>query len=64
MSSAQEYLLVSQGQVSVEHYICQKTEWVRTEYQGLSDVVPLRSIDCELCLQDIYARTELVLNVS
>lgn len=64
LDSLQEYLLVSQGQVSVEHYIRQKTEWVRTEYQGLSDVVPLRSIDCELCLQDIYARTELVLNAS
>lgn len=64
LDSLQEYLLVSQGQVSVEHYIRQKTEWVKTEYQGLSDVVPLHSIDCELCLQDIYARTELVLNAS
>lgn len=64
LESLQEYLLVSQDQVSVEHYIRQKTEWVRTEYQGLSDVVPLHSIDCELCLQDIYARTELVSNAS
>ena len=62
LDSLQEYLLVSQDQVSVEHYILQVDEWIRTEYRELSDVVPLRSIDCQLSLQDIYARTEFALN--
>ena len=64
LDSLQEYLLVSQDQVSVEHYIRQETEWVRSEYQESNDVVVLRSIECELRLQDIYSRTELVLNAS
>jgi Uma2 family endonuclease len=63
LDSLQEYLLVSQDQVSVEHYIRQEIEWVRAEYQGLGDVVPLRSIGCELRLQDIYSRTEFRLTL-
>ncbi len=64
LDSLQEYLLVSQDQVSVEHYIRQKTEWLESKYKKLDDVVQLRSIECELRLQDIYSRTELVLNAS
>ena len=59
LDSLQEYLLVSQDQVNVEHYIHQETEWVSTKYQGLGNVMPLRSIECELRLRDIYTRTNL-----
>ena len=62
LDSLQEYLLVSQDQVRVEHYIYQETEWIRSEYQELDDVVPLRSIECELRLRDVYSRTEFALN--
>lgn len=64
LDSLQEYLLVSQDQVNVEHYIRRETEWLRTEYRELNEVVSLSTIDCELRLRDIYARTELVLNAS
>ncbi len=64
LDSLQEYLLVSQDKVLVEHYRCQETEWLRREYKELGDVMSLCSIECMLRLQDIYARTELVLNAS
>ena len=63
LDSLQEYLLVSQDQISVEHYRRQNTEWLESEYRELDDVVMLRSIECELRLQDIYARTEFALNM-
>ena len=61
IESLQEYLLVAQNQIKVEHYIRDNSEWVLTEYCKVEDVVTLRSIDCELLLRDIYARTQLVL---
>lgn len=64
LDSLKEYLLVSQDQVKVEHYTRREAEWLRTEYRELDDLVLLSTIDCELRLQDIYARTELVLNAS
>ena len=64
LTSLQEYILVSQDHVNVEHYNRQETEWPRTEYTELSDVVLLRSIACELHLRDIYTRTKFVPNVS
>ncbi len=36
----------------------------KREYKELDDVVEMRSIECMLRLQDIYARTELALNTS
>ncbi|RKU19766.1 hypothetical protein C6501_01060 [Candidatus Poribacteria bacterium] len=62
IESLQEYLLVSQNQIRVEHYCHQKTEWLKREYKELNDVVLLRSIGCELRLQDIYSRTEFALS--
>ncbi|MDE0089581.1 MAG: Uma2 family endonuclease [Candidatus Poribacteria bacterium] len=64
IESLKEYVLVSQDKVLVEHYIRQETEWLESKYRELDDVVQLRSIECELRMRDIYARTELVLNAS
>lgn len=64
IESLKEYVLVSQDKVLVEHYIRQETEWLKSECQGIDDMVQLRSIGCELRLRDIYARTDLVLNAS
>ena len=54
--SLQEYLLVSQDKVWVEHYRRHGTQWVLSHYRALADVLPLPSIGCELPLRDIYAR--------
>ena len=52
----QEYILISQDKVRVEHYLRQGTRWVSTEFRKLTDVLPLISIDCALPLRDIYRR--------
>ena len=56
LASLQEYILVSQDRIRVEHYRLVKTQWVQTEMRGLEDVLSLNSIRCELPLQDIYRR--------
>ena len=56
LASLQEYLLVSQDKVWVEHHRRHSTQWVLSHYRGLAEVLPLPSIGCELPLRDIYAR--------
>lgn len=56
LASLQEYILVSQDRIRVEHYRLVKTQWVQTELHGHEDVLSLNSIRCELPLQDIYRR--------
>ncbi len=59
LASLQEYVLVSQDKVHVEHYLCQGSQWALTEFQELDDVMRLVSIACELRLRDIYSRVDL-----
>ena len=56
LAALQEYLLVSQDKVSVEHHRRHGTQWVLSHYRELAEVLPLPSIGCELPLHDIYAR--------
>ena len=58
LTSLREYILVSQGEVRIEHYHRQETEWKLTEFRSFENVLPLASIECELALQDIYRRVE------
>lgn len=60
LASLQEYLLVAQEQIKVEHFSRHNSEWILTEYFNVEDVVMLSSIECELHLQEVYARTQLV----
>ena len=54
LHSLQEYILVSQDKVHVEHYVRQTAQWVLTDFQKLEQHLPLTSIQCELPLQEIY----------
>jgi Uma2 family endonuclease len=56
LQSLQEYILVSQDKVRVEHYFRQTQQWVLTDFQQLEQQLPLPSIQCELPLQEIYER--------
>lgn len=58
--SLQEYLLVAQDQIKVEHFSRHNSEWILTAYCNVAEVVLLSSIDCELQLREVYARTQLV----
>jgi len=57
IDSLQEYLLVSQDEVLVEHYVRQSNEmWLYTKAIGLEETILLPSIECEISLRDIYAK--------
>ena len=56
LASLQEYLLISQDSVRVEHYFLQETQWLHNTFQRLEDVLSLASIECEVPLRAIYRR--------
>ena len=58
--SLQEYILVAQNRVLIEHYRRQekqgttpvtRKDWTFTDFRELEEVLPLTSIQCELPLQ-------------
>ena len=68
LTSLQEYVLVSQDKVLVEHYRRQEKQdtapvtgkdWIFTDFQELEESLPLTSIQCQLPLQEIYERVTL-----
>jgi Uma2 family endonuclease len=58
LDSLQEYVLVSQNCVRVEHYLRQGEQWLLTELSALDERLPLASIDCELSLREIYSKVK------
>ena len=65
LASLQEYVLVAQDKILVEHYRRQekqetasitRKDWIFTDFQELEAILPLPSIQCELSLQEIYER--------
>lgn len=56
LESLQEYVLVSQDKVRIDHYVRHAAQWVLTDFQELDQHLPLTSIQCELPLQEIYER--------
>ncbi len=65
LASLQEYVLVFQDKVLVEHYRRQEKlgtapvtgkDWLFTDFETLEEILPLTSIQCELPLQEIYER--------
>ncbi|MCG9133411.1 Uma2 family endonuclease [Candidatus Poribacteria bacterium] len=58
LESLQEYILISQDQVQVDHYLRQDKQWVLSEFSTLEGVLPLVSIGAELSLRQIYRFVE------
>ncbi len=54
LASLHDYVLVSQDDVRVEHYVRQGEKWLLSEASLLTDTVSLASIQCTLVLEDIY----------
>lgn len=52
----QEYVLVSQDQIRIEHYYRQERQWIFTDFEKHDEILLLPSIQCELPLQEIYER--------
>ena len=59
LASLQEYLLISQDSVRVEHYCRQEAQWSYNTFQHLEDVLSFASIECEVPLRAIYRRVML-----
>ena len=59
LTSLQDYILVSQYQVWVEHHSRQGQQWEPTEFRALDEVLPLTSIGCKISLRDIYTRVAI-----
>ena len=58
LESLQEYILISQDQVHIEHHLRQGKQWVLSEFSELENVLPLTSIGAELSLRQIYRFVE------
>ena len=56
LMSLQEYILVSQDRMRVDHHRLIGTQWVGKEFHTPEDVLLLDSIECKLPLRDIYTR--------
>lgn len=55
LPSFQEYVLISQEEALVDTYFRTKDNtWEINSYRGLDAMVPLKSIDCEISMTDIY----------
>ena len=64
LESLQEYILILQDQVQVDHYLRQGKQWVFSEFSALEDVLPLVSISAELSLRQIYRFVEFETDAS
>ena len=56
IASLEEYVLISQDRVRVEHYHRHGRQWIHNSFQHLEDALPLASIECEVPLRAIYRR--------
>lgn len=55
IESLQEYLLVSQDEYILEHYLRQEDgHWLYTKASGLDEAIALPTMKCQLALRDIY----------
>jgi Uma2 family endonuclease len=60
LGSLSEYLLVSQDNSHIEHFVRQSNnQWLLTEADGLEAVIDLTSITCKLAMADVYDKVEL-----
>ena len=56
LTSLEEYILVSQDRIHIEHYRRQDSRWFHSTFQHLGDVLSRASIECEVPLRAIYRR--------
>lgn len=60
LESLKEYILVSPDRIRVEHFSRQKNnEWTLKIYEGLENVLELKSISCQILLKLIYLKLKL-----
>jgi len=56
----QEYILVSQDEYHIEHYINQNDgNWLLTSYDHITTTFQLKTIECTLALEDVYDKVDI-----
>lgn len=57
IESLQEYLLVSQDEYVLEHFLRQDGDhWLYTKAGGLEETIALPTVNCQLALKDVYSK--------
>ena len=60
VATLQEYILVSQDEYHIEHYInLNDGNWLLTSYDAVTMTVHLKTIDCTLTLEDVYNKVDI-----
>lgn len=60
LPALQDYVLVSQYRVRVEHFSRQQNnDWTFKFYENLTDTIELKSINCQISLELIYLKLKL-----
>jgi Uma2 family endonuclease len=59
IESLQEYVLLSQDEILVEHFRRDEGQWLYTVARGVDGTLPLPAAGCELSLREIYYQTDL-----
>lgn len=63
LASVSDYLLISQDQHTIEHFVRQPdNRWLFSAHADLDDIVEVASIACTLQLRDVYDKVELAGN--
>jgi Uma2 family endonuclease len=58
MESLQEYVLIAQDRMRVEHYARKGEQWLLTEFSHEDDLLDLASVGCKISLREIYDRLD------
>ena len=59
VESLVDYLVVAQDQPVVEHFVRQPGDhWLLTGYRGMAAVASILSLECQLPLDEVYAKVE------
>jgi Uma2 family endonuclease len=56
LDSLQDYVLIAQDSMRIEHYARQGEQWILTDITAPDGVVTLASIGCTLVLSDVYEK--------
>jgi len=58
LESLQEYVLIAQDSIHLEHYVRQGEQWLLTDIDRSDAVLALASIDCTLAVSDVYEKVD------
>lgn len=56
LESLQEYVLIAQDSIHIEHYVRQGEHWLLTDVDRADAVLALASIDCQLAVSNVYEK--------